>query len=153
MSTKTTKGNKVQLSTFLKWNVSDVVGYTTNEENGNTYVVTVYCKVCARNKEAALKSCKGPIKEAVMRFIDGTNFVTNHSVTKHLSKAAHMDACKAENEKPVGERIVTSTTGESSKRSKVNCIFKVQHRYCIDICNTCKSPIVYSITESPDRLN
>lgn len=34
-------GSSVQLSTFLKWNVGDSIGYKTRKENGRELVVEV----------------------------------------------------------------------------------------------------------------
>ena len=46
------KGNKVELRTFLSWKKEAVIVYKTTEENNRVFVNFVWCKVCARNKEA-----------------------------------------------------------------------------------------------------
>ena len=81
---KTPKGNYVNLSTFLGWKKDGVIGYKTEEVEGKKIVNFVWCKVCARYKEALLSKLKGSAKTSALSFIDGTNFVTKHSVTRHL---------------------------------------------------------------------
>ena len=47
-SNKIEKGNKVQLSTFLKWDVHDIFGHKIIEEGGSKFVNFVWCKLCAK---------------------------------------------------------------------------------------------------------
>ena len=47
-SNKIVKGNKVQLSTFLKWDVYDIFGHKIIEEGGSKFVNFVWCKLCAK---------------------------------------------------------------------------------------------------------
>ena len=47
-SNKIVKGNKVQLSTFLKWDVHDIFGHKIIEEGGSKFVNFVWCKLCAK---------------------------------------------------------------------------------------------------------
>ena len=70
-----TKGNRVELNTFLKYGKADVIGYKTENYNGKTYVNFIWCKICARNKNEILGSStlRGPTKKSAMSFIDGTN--------------------------------------------------------------------------------
>ena len=70
---------------FLGYGKSEIIGYKATEEGGRKYVNFVWCKVCARNKEATLNdpSLKGSIKNSIRAFIDGTNVVTKHQVCTH----------------------------------------------------------------------
>ena len=76
------KGNKIELKTFNSYGKSNIIGYKTIAEEGRTYVNFIWCKVCARNKDAILKdpTIKGSIKTSAKEFIDGTNVVTKHQV-------------------------------------------------------------------------
>ena len=114
------KGNKVLLSTFLKWSVDNIIGYKTIEAGGCTYVYYVWCKVCARNKSSIMQhpNCKGKVKDSLKKYIEGTNFVTKHTVTRHiLIGEGHRIAVRLEEEKPSSERITTDSTGVKSKSS------------------------------------
>ena len=51
-SNKIVKGNKVQLSKFLKWDVHDIFGHKIIEEGSSKFVNFVWCKLCAKNKAA-----------------------------------------------------------------------------------------------------
>ena len=85
------KGNKVQLSTFLKWDVHDIFGHKIIEEGGSKFLNFVCCKLCAKNKAAILQhpNCKGPVKDSVLAYVNGMNFVTKHSVMRHKSGEGH----------------------------------------------------------------
>ena len=63
------KGNKVELSTFLSWGKQSVIGYKTKDENSKTYVVFIWCKCCARNKDAILSNLKGSVLTPALAFI------------------------------------------------------------------------------------
>ena len=78
-----TKGVKVQLSTFNKWGVSGVLGFKTSLENGIDYVDFVWCKLCAANKGNVFKhsAIKGATKSAAETYINGTNVITKHTVS------------------------------------------------------------------------
>ena len=76
--------NNVNLSTFLSWKKEGVIGYKTEKLEGKKVVNFVWCKICARYKETILSRLKGSVKVSALAFIDGTNFVTKHSVTRHL---------------------------------------------------------------------
>ena len=55
-------GNAVDMSTFLKWGKEEGIGYKTEEVNDKKVVNFVWCKVCARYKEAILRNVKGSRK-------------------------------------------------------------------------------------------
>ena len=76
ISETNSKGNNVNLSTFLSWKNEGVIGYKTEELEGKKVVNFVWCKVCARYKEMILSRLKGSMKTSALAFIDGTNFVT-----------------------------------------------------------------------------
>ena len=63
------KGNKVELSTFLSWGKQSVIGYKTKDENSKTYVVFIWCKCCARNKDVILSILKGSVLTPALAFI------------------------------------------------------------------------------------
>ena len=54
------KGNSIELSTFLKYGLTEVISHKTVETGGKTLVNYVWCKVCAKFK------------------FNGTNSVTEH---------------------------------------------------------------------------
>ena len=101
------KGNSVELTTFKKWDLSQTFGHKTEMRNEREMVTFVWCKICARNKPAVIQhpNCKGPIKISVMAFINGTNFVTKHTLTRHQASEGHRIATTCEKSKPVSERL------------------------------------------------
>ena len=72
------------------------------------FVNFVYCKVCTKNKDAISSdpSWKGEAKKALLSFVDGTNFVTKHTVFRHLTSKAHSIAVEAEKARPTEECII-----------------------------------------------
>ena len=54
------KGNSIELSTFLKYGLTEVISQKTVESGGKTLVNYAWCKVCAKFK------------------FNGTNSVTEH---------------------------------------------------------------------------
>ena len=74
------KGNSVELSTFLGWGKSPIIGHKTEETNGKVMVNQVWCKLCAKYKKELQNSLKGSAKKNSMAFVDGTNSVTKHQV-------------------------------------------------------------------------
>ena len=67
------KGNRVEYSTFFSWKQSDIIGYEKIEEKGKSYVVKVWCKLCARHKSKLNQQLKGSAKTSALAFINGTN--------------------------------------------------------------------------------
>ena len=63
----TGKGSKVDLLTFKKWGKDGVIGYETVSIDNREFVNFVWCKVCARSKDALLHhpNCTGPVKKAI----------------------------------------------------------------------------------------
>ncbi len=110
------KGNKVDLETFKKWGKDGVIGFKTIEENSRRYVNFVWCKVCARNKDSLIAhpNCKGSIKKAVKAYIDGTNYVTKHNVTRHLEGDGHRIALSIEKSRPENERVAILPSSSGS---------------------------------------
>lgn len=76
-------GNKVKLQTFKSWNFAEI-GYKVIEESDVSYVNFVWCKLCAKNKDCVSQgpSVKGASRNVADVFIEGTNFVTKHTVSK-----------------------------------------------------------------------
>ena len=73
------KGNNVELKTFKSYGVDEILGFKTEEKDGQTYVNFIWCKVCARNEEGIKKhpNLRGNTKMSAMAFIKGTNVETN----------------------------------------------------------------------------
>ena len=75
------KGNKVELQTFIGWGKGTIIGHKTEvTPDGKCYVNFIWCKVCAHYKERLLSSLKGSTKTAALSFINGTNVVTKYQV-------------------------------------------------------------------------
>lgn len=76
------KGNSVELSTFLNYGLTEVIGHKTVETGGKTLVNFVWCKVCSKFKKeiSSSSTLKGQAKTSVLAFINGTNTVTKHTV-------------------------------------------------------------------------
>ena len=96
-----------------------VIGYKVEKVNGRELVNFVWCKVCARNKDALLThpNCKGTVKKSVNAYVDGTNYVTKHNVTRHLEGESHRIALSIEKSKPVAERVGVEHCSGSGVRS------------------------------------
>ena len=81
------KGNSVQLSTFLSWKVDEDIGFNSVKKEGKELVVKVWCKSCAkysdviRSDSMAERSSEGRCVEVC----GGIGLVTKHAVTRHLS--------------------------------------------------------------------
>ena len=92
-------GNKVLLQTFLKWSVDNVIGYNTEDSDNKTWIIKVWCKLCAAQKAGIIRDSrvKGQIKKEIDRFASGTNFVTKHSVLRHFQSVGHKIASELEN--------------------------------------------------------
>ena len=80
MSKRTSNG---QLATFLSWKVQDSFGYETKRQDGRALVSKVWCKSCSNfsDKIARDYRLRG---QAKLKFVEGTEFVTKHTVTRHL---------------------------------------------------------------------
>ena len=78
----TSKGNRVELQTFMNYGKSDVIGYKTEESDGKKYVNFIWCTVCARNKDGILNhpTLRGNTKASAAAFINGINVVTKYQV-------------------------------------------------------------------------
>ena len=65
--------------------------------------------MCKENKAAILQhpNCKGPVKDSVLAYVNGMNFVTKHSVMRHKSDEGHSLALACEKSKPKEEAITT----------------------------------------------
>jgi hypothetical protein len=100
-------GKKVEINTFKNWPNIDIIDYKTREINGKVYVVEIHCKVCARNDRAITchPSCKGKAKEAMLTYIRGTNFVSKHTLQRHLASKTHLIALEAEKNRPQEDQL------------------------------------------------
>ena len=97
----------MDLATFMKWGKDGVIGYKTITVDQRVYVNFVWCKVCKRNRHP---NCKGPVKKSVKSYIEGTNFVSKHTVHRHLESEGHRIAVQIESSRPASERIVFQTS-------------------------------------------
>ena len=81
-SNNSTKANMIRLSTFKSWGFN-MFGVKTKENDRDEYVFQVWQKICAENKNKIDRhqAVKGATKTAAERFINGTNFVIQHSVS------------------------------------------------------------------------
>ena len=80
-SSDSAKGNMIRLSTFKSWGLN-MFGVKTKKNDQGEYVYQVWCKICAANKDKIYRhQVKGATKAAAERFINGTNFVTKHSIS------------------------------------------------------------------------
>ena len=120
MATSTSpKGNSVNFVTFKAWELGDVIGYKTTNENGKDVVNFVWCNVCARNEHKLLlhPNLKGSAKVSVQSYIKGTNYVSKHTLHRHLDSEGHKIALSCEQSKPSSERL---SLGPRPKAAKVN---------------------------------
>ena len=95
------KGNKVEISTFLNWKKQEI-GYNVEEIGGKSYVVKIWCKVCARHGEKIRygPEFRGSVQSSVDAFITGTTSVTKFQVDRHLAGPFHKKAVAEEDQLP-----------------------------------------------------
>ena len=97
------KGNKVALQTFLNLE-KDVIGFETSDGNdGKTYVVKIWCRLCAKHASLLQRhsSIKGTAKKSMEAFIKGTTSVTKFQVDRHLGGEIHKISIREEGKLPV----------------------------------------------------
>ena len=117
------KGNRVALSTFKGWGKEEIIGYKTENEDGKCFVNFVYCKVCTRNKGAISShpTCKGEARKAMLSYVEGTKFVSKHTIQRHISSKAHSIALEAERAKPQNDCILVDVqSGFSQPQIRMN---------------------------------
>ena len=80
------KGRTVELSTFLSYKKSNVIGYKTIVIREKTLVNFIWCKLCATFKDQLLSSAslKGSARTAALAFINGTMEYPNISLLAKL---------------------------------------------------------------------
>ena len=74
------KGNRVEYSTFISWGKESVIGFNKIEENGKSFVVKVWCKICTKHKAKINSRLKGSARTHANAFIGGTTSVTKFQV-------------------------------------------------------------------------
>ena len=81
-SNNSTKGNMIHLPMFKSWGFN-MFGVKTKKNDQDKYVYQVWYEICAANKDKIYchQEVKGATKTTAERFINGTNFVTKHSVS------------------------------------------------------------------------
>ena len=85
--------SSVLYSTFSKWNVSHVIGHTSEFDQLNReIVVKVWCKLCAKHSEKIRKELRGRSVGEVDKYINGTDFITKYTVTRHLRSQVHQSS-------------------------------------------------------------
>ena len=82
VSNDSAKGSMISFSTFKSWGLN-MLGVKTKKNDQGEYVYEVWCKICAANKGKIYRyqEVKDATKAAAEHFINGTNFVTKHSVS------------------------------------------------------------------------
>lgn len=75
----------VQLSTFTSWRFADI-GYQKKQIDNTMFVTKVWCNVCKGTPQHVFNhpSLRGASKAAIQTYINGTDFVTKHNVSRHL---------------------------------------------------------------------
>ena len=88
----------VQVSTFLKWGVTDTIGHKSETQQGKVLVVEVWCKLCrAHSVQIQIDSrLRGQARKEIDKNVNGTSFVTKHTVNRHLGSLAHRIAVDLE---------------------------------------------------------
>lgn len=78
---------KVQLSTFRRWRVDDEFDITKETIDGSVYVTKISCKICKTHGKNITRDprMRGVVTKNMRAFIDGTTFVSKHTVTRHLA--------------------------------------------------------------------
>ena len=86
-STKT-----VQKSTFLKWDLTHVIGYDAEDRGGTLVINKVWCKVCAKHIANIIKDSRirGLAQKETQKFVEGTSFITKHTVQRHLNSQVRL---------------------------------------------------------------
>lgn len=82
---------RAPLSTFLKWPVGDNFDYDVEVEEGKTFVIEMRCKICAKHVDKIKRDdrVKGTIAKEVDVFVEGSQNVKKHAVTRHLEGKVH----------------------------------------------------------------
>ena len=67
------KGQAIELSTFRKYCKDEIIGSKTEERNGKTMVVSIWCKLCSKHKNVILSNplCKGSARKAIESYVNG----------------------------------------------------------------------------------
>ena len=76
------KAIRKELHTFLTRGKEGIIGYKTENDDGKTYVIQIWCKLCAKYKGQLLghPQVRGAAKRSIKAFTEGTNVVTKHQV-------------------------------------------------------------------------
>ena len=88
MASKNTKGNSVLVKTFKKWEVEHVIGNTVNDG----LVTKVWCKLCAKHSLKIRSEVRGQAACDIDQYITGTNYVSKHTIQRHLHSKVHATA-------------------------------------------------------------
>ena len=85
MSETQQKGLSVSLETFNKYNLK-VFGFKSEKVDGSDRVTFVWCKLCAKHKDAILirPQCKGSARKALQQYIEGTTYVSKWNMERHI---------------------------------------------------------------------
>lgn len=106
--------NTVQLKTFLSWGVGKTIGHETDRDG--EFVTKVWCKLCAKHSFKILGKLRGQAQIDFMKYVDGSEFVSRHTVFRHINNsAAHNSA--VELEKLAREAGTSNSASESGQAS------------------------------------
>lgn len=77
------KKTTVSLVTFKSWKVEHIFGYEVDADTNK--VCKVWCKCCAKYSEKIRRDnrLRGKAKEDVLKFVEGTTFITKWTVKRH----------------------------------------------------------------------
>ena len=120
------KGNKVELATFLIWKKPEI-GYEVENDQGKTYVVKIWCKVCTRHgREVRNNSIfQGKIQNSLEAFIKGKNSVTKFQVDRLLRGPFHEKSLEIEGGLP--DEVSVFITDEA----QIFVIYNINLNLCI----------------------
>ena len=84
---KTDHGKKMNVNTFLKWNVQNIFDYETETVEGTSYVIKIKCTMCVKHIDSIERDdrLKGVARQGMRTYVDGSNFITKHNVNRHIN--------------------------------------------------------------------
>ncbi|XP_065650803.1 uncharacterized protein LOC136078922 [Hydra vulgaris] len=132
------KGNtKIKLSVFNKWDFKDIFGWKIVNEDGIDYINFIWCKICANRSSRSMKprEIRGATKLSSDNFTNGTNFITKHTIQRHLASKTHQNAAEIEKRKPK-EDLIKNVQNVPAQTSISSNIEKASHDAYQKLINT-----------------
>ena len=76
----------VSVNTFNNWNLTSFKYESRKNEKNIDVVAKLYCISCAKHINSILRDrrFRGIAKKDVLKYVDGTIFISKHSVSRHL---------------------------------------------------------------------